>query len=108
MLVKYGYQVDIFTNGVQAWQEFQKHPDKYDLVLTDMTMPFMTGTELAQKILETRPDMPIILCTGYSEMVNREKSLAMGISDYLHKPMTMSLLITSVRYALDKRNKLVS
>jgi len=108
ILTKYGYQVDIFTNGVQAWQEFQKQPDKYDLVITDMTMPSMTGTELAQKIIGIRPRLPIILCTGYSEITNREKSLAMGISEYMQKPMTMSTLLKSVRQTLDKREKTIS
>jgi len=108
ILSKQGYQVDIFTNGVQAWQEFQKQPDGYDLVITDMTMPFMDGAELAQKILEIRPSLPIILCTGYSEMINREKSLAMGISEYLQKPMAMSMLAKSVRQTLDKRKEPIS
>jgi len=108
ILTRYGYQVDIFTNGVEAWQQIQKQPDKYDLVITDMTMPFMTGTELAQKIIEIRPRLPIILCTGYSEMINREKSLAMGISEYMKKPMSMSELVKSVRQTLDMRDESIT
>jgi PAS domain S-box-containing protein len=102
ILTQHGYQVDIFTSGVQAWEEFQKQPDRYDLVITDMTMPSMTGTELAQKIMTLRPDLPIILCTGYSELVSREQARAMGISDYIQKPMSMRRLTQSIRTVLEK------
>ena len=103
ILTKYGYTVDIFTNGVQAWQEFQKQPDTYGLIITDMAMPFMTGAELAQKIIGLRPQLPVILCTGYSEIINREKSMAMGIREYIQKPMTMNHLLRIVRQILDGR-----
>ena len=108
VLTRYGYQVDIFTNGVQALQEFKRQPNKYDLVITDMTMPSMTGAELAQQIIEIQPGLPIILCTGFNEMINREKSMAIGISEYIMKPMTMNMLLKSVRQTLDRREKSVS
>jgi len=98
-----GYQVTIYTNGVQALEEFQNRPDQFDLIITDMTMPYMTGAELAQKILGIRPDIPIILCTGQSELINREKALAMGICDYLHKPIVKHDFLAAVRKALDKQ-----
>jgi len=98
----YGYQVTTFTHGVQALEEFQYHSDQYDLVITDMTMPYMTGAELAQKILSIRPDIPIILCTGQSELVNREKALAMGICDYLNKPVVKYDFLVAIRKALKK------
>jgi len=101
LLKKYGYSVDIFTNAVQALQEFQQQPDKYNLVITDMTMPHMTGTQLSQQLLETRADIPIILCTGHSELTNREKSLAMGIKEYLKKPLGNDRLIRTARQVLD-------
>lgn len=108
ILTKYGYTVDVFTNGVQAWQEFQKQPDKYDLIITDMTMPFMTGAELAQKIIGVRPKVPVILFTGYSEMINRGKSMAIGIKEFIQKPMVMNQLLKSVRQVLDKKEGAVS
>ncbi len=100
----HGYQVTSFSNGVQALEEFQSHPDQFDLVITDMTMPYMTGAELAQKILGIRPDMPVILCTGQSELINREKALAMGICGYLNKPVLKHDFLSAIRRALEKKN----
>ena len=96
-----GYTVYSFTNGVQALQEFQQQPLKFKLVITDMTMPFMTGTQLSQHLLEVKPDTPIILCTGHSELTNREKSLTMGIREYLEKPLHINQLLRTVRKVLD-------
>ena len=100
----HGYQVTTFSNGVQAWEEFQDHPGQFDLVITDMTMPYMTGAELAQKILGIRPAMPIILCTGQSELINREKALAMGVCDYLVKPVLRHDYLSAIHQALDKNH----
>ena len=99
-LEKFGYKVQSFSNAVQAFQEFQMHPDQFDIVITDMTMPYMTGTELAQKLIEIKPDIRIILCTGYSELVHRKKAWAMGITEYLEKPVIMEDLIRTVRKVL--------
>ena len=104
-LEKFGYHVTPFTNAVQAFQDFERHPDQYDLVITDMTMPYMTGTELAKKLIEIRLDVPIILCTGYSELVHREKAYAMGIMEYLEKPVIMADLIRTVRRVLSGKIK---
>jgi signal transduction histidine kinase/ActR/RegA family two-component response regulator len=102
ILTMHGYTVFTFTNGVQAFQEFQQELGKYDLVITDMTMPYMTGTQLSQKILATRPNLPIILCTGHSNLTNREKALAMGIKEYCQKPLKMRKLLCTVREVLDR------
>ena len=104
ILSKNGYQVTTFANGVQALAEFQKKPGQFDLVITDMTMPSMTGAELAQKIMELSPQIPVILCTGQSELINREKALTMGICDYLNKPVPMATLLGAVKKALDNSN----
>jgi len=101
ILTTNGYQVATFANGVQALEEFQKNPARFNLVITDMTMPYMTGAELAQKILALKPQIPIILCTGQSELINREKALAMGICEYLNKPVPMATLLGAARKALD-------
>jgi CheY-like chemotaxis protein len=100
ILTRNGYQVTTFADGTQALAEFEKEPERFDLVITDMTMPSMTGAELTQKILALRPQTPIILCTGQSELINREKALAMGIRDYLHKPVLMDALLGATRKAL--------
>jgi len=101
MLARNGYQVTTCADGLQAWEVFQKEPAQFDLVITDMTMPAMTGAELAQKILALRPQTPVILCTGQSELINREKALAMGICDYLNKPVLKDTLLGTARKALE-------
>ena len=103
ILSKNGYQVTTFADGTEALAVFQKEPDRFDLVITDMTMPSMTGAELAQKILTLRPQTPIILCTGQSELINKEKALAMGIHDYLNKPILLEVLLGTARKALEKK-----
>ena len=96
-----GYAVYTFHDGLEAFQEFQKNPDMYDLVITDTTMPLMDGTELAQKTMEIRSDLPVILCTGHSELINREKALAMGIKEYCEKPMDSKQILQVTRKVLD-------
>ncbi len=101
LLSRRGYEVCSFSNGVEAYQELQQHPDRYDLIITDMTMPFMTGAELAQKARGIRPSLPVILCTGHSELINAEKALAMGIKKFCEKPLNNKQLIEAVRQVLD-------
>ncbi len=100
-LTSHGYKVTTFPDGVQALQEFKKHPDRYDLVITDMAMPYMQGSELAQKLLEIRPNIPIILCTGYSEAINKDKTEAMGLKAFIQKPVILSNLLRTTRKVLD-------
>ena len=103
VLTENGYSVTTFTNGMQALQEFARKPDDFDLVITDMTMPYMTGADLAKEILAIKASVPIILCSGYSELVNREKALAMGIAEYIQKPILIDNFLRSVRQVLDKK-----
>lgn len=91
-----GYQVTIAENGKSALEIFQVQPTTFDLVITDQTMPFMTGFELAQKILQLRPDIPIILCTGFSESVDEDDAKAIGVQ-YISKPVTLSELSQAIR-----------
>jgi CheY-like chemotaxis protein len=102
LLSKNGYQVATFADGLQALAEFQQKPEHFDLVITDMTMPSINGAELAQKIMALRPEIPVILCTGQSELINREKAFAMGIRDYLTKPLLTEPLLVAVKTALKK------
>ena len=80
---------------------FRANPDQIDLVITDMTMPHMTGDRLAEEILKIRPDMPIILCTGYSQRMSEERAQELGIRKYIEKPIEMENLARSVREVLD-------
>ncbi|HTZ38687.1 MAG TPA: PAS domain S-box protein, partial [Syntrophales bacterium] len=104
-----GYQVTAITESPKALREFLKEPQRFDLVITDMTMPEMTGVELAREILRARPDTPIILCTGYSDLITEEDALRMGIRRYLMKPLFMKVLAQEIRAVLgEKKNGLSS
>ncbi len=96
-----GYRVTSFTDSRQALEWFDRHADRVDVVVTDMTMPHQTGADLARKILAARPQMPIILCTGYSEVMDADRASAMGIRKFLAKPVENRTLAQSVRDVLD-------
>ena len=104
ILGELGYQVETRTSPVEALEAFRANPQKFDLVITDLTMPQMTGLNLASKIMEIRPGMPIILCTGFSEQANEKAANAMGICAFLLKPLVMRDMAGAVRKALDECN----
>ncbi|BCO08014.1 hypothetical protein GF1_03900 [Desulfolithobacter dissulfuricans] len=104
MLEYYGYKVTAVTDSRDALEKIQADPEQFDLLISDQTMPGLTGFELAQTVLEIKPDMPIILCTGHSEVVSKEKALAMGIKKYLTKPIIGDTLVKAVRMVLDENN----
>ena len=87
VLENYECNVTAFTDSQQALSEFSSHPDEYDLVITDQTMPKLTGAELAKEILAVRPGIPIIMCTGHSENVNKKDAMDIGIKAYMSKPL---------------------
>ncbi len=101
-LERLGYEVIATTNATEALDLFQKHHHKLDLVITDQTMPNMTGGMLAKELLRIRPDIPIILCTGYSEMITKDKAMDMGIRQFIMKPLVTRDLATTIRKVLDK------
>jgi len=101
LLSKLGYTVISRNSSMEALELFRKRPDQFDLVITDMTMPFMTGDKLAQQILAIRKNIPIILCTGYSEFITEEKARQMGIRQLLMKPLESEKLALTVRRVLD-------
>ena len=101
MLSKLGYTVVTQSTSSEALELFEKGPDKYDLVITDMTMPVMTGDKMAQRIMEIRPDIPIILCSGYSNHISEEKAKKIGIREFVMKPLEMKTLAKAIRKALD-------
>ncbi len=89
MLERLGYNVTVEYRAEDALLTFKKDPEKFDVIVTDQTMPEMTGTELARQILKIRPELPIVLCTGYSSLVNKESAHKMGIQAFALKPLTM-------------------
>ncbi|MBW2435388.1 MAG: response regulator [Deltaproteobacteria bacterium] len=101
MLENLGYKVTARTDSIEALNEFSKQPQNYDLVITDMTMPRMSGDELARKLLDVKPDIPVILCTGFNEDITEEKALEMGIQKFIMKPVIKNDLATTIRSVLD-------
>ena len=101
MLSRLGYNVVARTSSVEALEAFRNRVDQIDLVITDQTMPNMTGIELASELLQLKPGMPIILATGYSEDFLRERSEQLGISSLAMKPYLAKDLALAVRKALD-------
>lgn len=87
ILKRMGYRVEAKTSPTEALELFRSQPDQFDIVLTDMAMPQMTGATLSEKILAVRPDMPIIICTGYSDSVDEDKAKALGIAGFVLKPI---------------------
>ncbi len=101
MLERLGYRVEVRQNPREALAAFTRTPNRYDLVITDMTMPHMTGDVLSEKLMAVRPDIPIIVCTGFSEQINPEKAKRIGIRDLLMKPVSMEDLSRSIHRALN-------
>lgn len=101
-----GYRVTAMTNSIEAIEGLLANPHHYDLVITDMTMPGMTGDELAGKILKIRPDMPVIICTGFSELISEERAEQMGIRAFVKKPFSMRELGEVIRMALDEHTQI--
>jgi CheY-like chemotaxis protein len=102
MLERLGYAVVTRTSGVEALGLFGKKSDHFDLVITDMTMPQMTGDKLARELIRIRSDIPIILCTAFSEHISKEKATAMGVRGFFMKPFLINEIAKVVRKVLDK------
>jgi len=104
ILESLGYRTYPRTSSIEALEAFRYDPGKFDLVLTDQTMPNMTGLELARSIHEIRSDIPIVLCTGYSEKITPEKLKAIGIRALLMKPIARTDIAVTLRRILDEGN----
>jgi signal transduction histidine kinase/ActR/RegA family two-component response regulator len=100
MLESLGYRVDVCTTGSKALERFTKEPMAVDLLITDQVMPNMTGTELAAAVRELRPDLPVIICSGFSEHINPDNAAEMQISAFLQKPITRRELGEAIRNVL--------
>lgn len=101
LLEQLGYSVTGKNSSSEALTEFQQHPQAYDLVITDQTMPGMTGENLARRMLQIRPDIPIILFTGYSNLIDEPAAKAIGIREFALKPMTKDTIAKLIRKVLD-------
>ena len=101
MIERLGYKVTARTSSIEALETFRANPDRFDLVITDFTMPHMTGVELTKDLLKLRSDIPIILCTGYSEHINDDKAKASGIRAFLTKPVFLGEIANTIRKVLD-------
>jgi PAS domain S-box-containing protein len=105
MLERLGYRVDERTSSVDALSTFLSHGEdnSYDLVISDMTMPRLTGLDFARELLKLRPGLPILLCTGFSEKINAGEAKQLGIKGVLMKPVTIRELAVTVRTVLDEK-----
>jgi signal transduction histidine kinase/ActR/RegA family two-component response regulator len=107
-LKKLGYRVDATTSSKKALELFKANPDEYDLVITDQTMPELTGEGLCSEILCIRADMPIIMCTGYSAKMDSKKAKEIGITSFLMKPASRNELAKAIRESIDAKRTLSS
>jgi len=103
MLERQGYEVETCGEGKSALEKIKEDPKRFDLVVTDMTMPGMRGDRLAEEIMAIRPDIPVILSTGYSKQISNEKAREMGIRAFVMKPLTQHELANTVREVLDEQ-----
>jgi CheY-like chemotaxis protein len=103
MLERLGYQVTSRTGSIEALDTFRDNPDNFDLVITDMAMPNMPGDRLSAELTKIRPDIPVLLCTGFSETVSEEKAASLGISGFLLKPIVMKDFSKKIRGILDNK-----
>jgi CheY-like chemotaxis protein len=101
MLERLGYRVTARYSSSEALKAFEMNPSAYDMVITDLSMPNMTGIQLARKMLALRPDLPIIICTGFSERFNQETANAMGVKGLLKKPVAKVDMANMIRKVLD-------
>ncbi|MCP3875025.1 MAG: PAS domain S-box protein, partial [Desulfobacteraceae bacterium] len=102
MLSRLGYHLTVKTNSEDALNAFKSNPNSYDLVISDMTMPNMTGDQLAKELLSIKAGIPIIICTGFSERINKEQAVAIGVKGFLMKPVIKSDMAQMVRKVLDE------
>ncbi|MDM8516455.1 response regulator [Desulfobacterales bacterium HSG16] len=107
MLKRSGYEVETETSPVKALELFRSKPYEFDLVLTDMTMPQMSGVNLSKKLTEIRADIPIVICTGYSTLIDKEKARDMGIAAYVKKPIVKQEIEKVIRDVLNRKKSQV-
>ena len=104
LLSSVGYQVSGVTSSLEGLKRFQSNPTAFDLVLTDQNMPQMNGSDMAKEMMAVRPDIPIILCSGFSEDMSPDTAAAIGISGFLYKPLVLRDLAFTIRQVLDRNS----
>ena len=104
LLERFGYEVTACTSSLDALAIFQRDPHQFDVVITDQTMPGMTGIDLARRMLQVRPDLPIILCTGYSKLVDEVQAKACGIKGFAFKPLAKKEIGELIRNVMEREN----
>jgi CheY-like chemotaxis protein len=105
LLAQLGYEVVAYTSSVEALEAFQAAPERFDLVITDQTMPHLTGESLTRALRRIRPDIPIILCTGFSDTMTEERAQALGIEAFCLKPLGIYDLGLTIRQVLGRRRE---
>jgi DNA-binding NtrC family response regulator len=103
MLVQLGYEATARYSSADALEAFKAQPEKFDLVITDQTMPHMTGTDLAKEMLKVRPDIPIVICTGFNAVIDVAGAGRIVIKAFLMKPVALRQLAEELHKLLDKR-----
>ncbi len=106
ILEQLGYRVTVETNSTTALERFAAAPDRFDLLITDMTMPGMAGDVLATEVMAIRPELPVILCTGYSKRMTKDLAVQLGVKGLAYKPIMSAELARMVRRALDGESDL--
>jgi len=106
MLEDLGYKVTAKTSGTEALEVFRSQPNTFDLVITDQIMPGMTGSELSRELLRFRGNIPIILCTGFSETIDEERAKALGIREFAMKPFTTGEMAETIRRVLKGKSSI--
>jgi len=101
MLERMGYTVTTRPTGIEALEAFKAAPDRYDLVITDMTMPHVTGLQLAQQLKALAPEVKVIVCTGFSEQVDAQKAVDLGLAGFIMKPMLKAEIAALIRKAIE-------
>jgi CheY-like chemotaxis protein len=103
LLERLGYEVAAYTSSLAALEAFQAEPSRFDLIITDQTMPVMSGATLVAELRHIRPDIPIILCTGFSHLMNAEKAEALGVDAFVLKPGVTQELAATIQQVLENR-----
>jgi CheY-like chemotaxis protein len=106
ILTGLGYQVSLSNSSPEALTLLEDKSTRIDVLITDMTMPHLTGLELARKAMILRPALPIILCTGFSELINKEQARSIGIRAFLMKPVSVREMAITVRQVLTGKGEL--
>jgi len=102
-LAERGYRVQRYSSSKRALKAFLEDPDVFDLAVLDMTMPELTGADMVREMFQVKPGFPVILCTGFSELISKEKAMELGVKAYLQKPVLVPDMLRTVRQVLDEK-----